>query len=57
MGTEKEGHRKNGFHSHTNEKNLDVMNTSFWVSVGETGQQKEKIKTVNLCQIKKTDNR
>jgi len=38
---------------HTWEKNSDMMNTCFWVLIGETGQQQEKIKTVNFCQIKK----
>jgi hypothetical protein len=38
---------------HTWEKNSDMMNTGFWVSIREAGQQQEKIKTVNFCQIKK----
>jgi hypothetical protein len=41
------------FITHTWGKNSDMMNTGFWVSFGETGQQQEKIKTVNFCQIKK----
>ena len=41
------------FITHTWEKNSDMMNTGFWVSIGETGQQQEKNKTVNFCQIKK----
>jgi hypothetical protein len=41
------------FITHTWEKNWEKMNTGFWVSIGEAGQQQEKIKTVNFCQIKK----
>jgi hypothetical protein len=29
--------------THVVEKNSDMMNTGFWVSIGETGQQQKKI--------------